>query len=486
MSDDVLGRIAGWCLADPKLTFVEEGPAVEVAGEPPLRLNLGVTAEEVLLSHRLSLAGAGEGALAQALALVNKRGSLLRGTVEAEAGTLAVDIEYPIYLDGLTRQNFLLATQEVAAAADAVSGLGTATAAAPEPKVVVEPAAFAAPAPMVADTIEMPASFPPATAGFAPTHEVPAGGMSAWAAPDPNLQPVARLEARVQLRVDERRGAWARVTGSNGWSGWVDDRRLLPMGGAPAVMPAAVPAPAYTPAPAFTAPIPVMAAQPAVFAPSHQVPAGGMQAWATPDPAAAPAAELAARVQLRIDETRGAWARVTGSNGWTGWVDARRLLPLGAGGGGGTIAMGKLALRPLPLVGAIALIVATFLSWMKALEAFATGSVNGWDLGLPILWTISNPGDQPRIGLILLIVGIIALGAALIPKAGRALAAITGLLGLVIGGLYVIQVIRYWGQDPINASAGDTLSHAVGIGPWIALAGGVLLLIGAIIPDRRS
>jgi hypothetical protein len=211
-----------------------------------------------------------------------------------------------------------------------------------------------------------------------------------------------------------------------------------------------------------------------------------MQAWATPDPSAAPVAELAAQVQLRIDETRGAWARVTGSNGWTGWVDARRLAPLGGGGGGGAVALGKMALRPLPLIGAIALIVATFLSWMKALDAFGTGSVNGWDIGLPILWTITNPGDQPRLGLILLIVGIVALGAAFIPKAGRALAAITGLLGLVIGGLYTIQVIRFWGQDPINASASDTLGNAVGIGPWIALAGGVLLLIGAMIPERRG
>ncbi len=488
MSDDVLGRIAGWCLADPKLTFVEEGPAVEVAGEPPLRLNLGITAEEVLLSHRMSLAGGGEGALAQALALVNKRGSLLRGTVEAEGGGLAVDIEYPIYLDGLTRQNFLLATQEVAAAADAVSGLGTAAAPAPEPKVVMEPAPIVAAAPVVADTIEMPASIPAATGGFAPTHEVPADGMSAWAAPDPNLQPVARLAARVQLRVDERRGAWARVTGSNGWTGWVDDRRLLALGSAPAVavMPVATPAPAYAPAPAYVAPIPAMAPQPAVFAPTHQVPTGGMQAWAAPDPSMPPAAELAARVQLRIDETRGAWARVTGSNGWTGWVDARRLAPLGGGGGGGAMALGKMALRPLPLIGAIALIVATFLSWMKALEAFGTESFNGWDTQLAILWTITNPGDQPRIGLILLIVGIVALGAAFIPKAGRALAAITGLLGLVIGGLYTFQVIRFWGQDPINASAGDTLGNAVGIGPWVALAGGVLLLIGAMIPERRG
>jgi hypothetical protein len=150
------------------------------------------------------------------------------------------------------------------------------------------------------------------------------------------------------------------------------------------------------------------------------------------------------------------------------------------------MALGKMALRPLPLLGGIALIVSTFLSWMKALEAFAFPSVNGWDIGLPILWTITNPGDQPRIGLIALIVGIVALGAVIIPKGGRALAAATGMLGVVIAGLYVIQVIRFWGQDPVNASAGDVLSNAIGIGPWIALGGGILLLIGALIPDRRG
>gem|GEM_PF-1810379 len=495
MSDDVLGRIAGWCRADPKLTFLEEGPAVEVAGEPPRRLDLAVAEEEVLLSHRLTLTDTGEDALPEALALANQRGSLLRGTAEMDNGRLVVNLEYPIYMDGLSRQNFLLATQELAGAADAVAALGAAAPAeAAEPKVMMEPAA--APVEKPADTIEMPAAPPePAAAAFVPTHEVPPGGMSAWANPDPSLQPIARLEARVQLRVDERRGAWARVTGSNGWTGWVDDRRLAPVGSAPAATPAAATpaaatpaaAPAYTPAPAYTtAPMAVTSPQPAVFSPTHQVPAGGLPAWGSPDPSAAPIAELAARVQLRVDETRGDWARVTGSNGWTGWVDARRLAPLGRTGGGAAMALGPLALRPLPLLGAIALIVATFLSWMKALQAFGTGSVNGWDIGLPILWNITNPGDQPRIGLILLIVGIVALAAAFLPKGGRALAGVTGLLGLIIGGLYVIQVIRFWGQAPINAGAGDVLSNAVGIGPWVAIGGAVLLLVGALLPERRS
>ncbi len=493
MSDEILSRIAGWCLADPKLTYIAEGPAVEVAGEPPLRLSLAITGEEVLLSHRMSLAGTGEGALSQAMALTNKRGSLLRGTVEADGSSLAVNIEYPIYLDGLTRQNFLLATQELAAAADGVAALGTASpAAAPEPKVVVEPApiaavaAVAAPA-MVADTIEMPASMAQPAAVFTPTHEVPAGGMSAWAAPDPNLQPVARLEARVQLRVDERRGAWARVTGSNGWTGWVDDRRLLALGGAPAVAAApVVAAPAYTTpaytAPAYTAPMAVTSPQPAVWLPTHEVPAGGMQAWANPDPAAAPIAELTARVQLRIDETRGAWARVTGSNGWTGWVDARRLAPVGSGGGGGAMALGGLRLQPLLLVGGIALIVASFLGWLRPV----LGGANGWDVPFGILWNSSGP-SHPRLGLLALILGIIAIGGSFLARQiAGAVGIVGGVLGALISGLYLFQMVRAL-SDSYGASASDSLGNAIGIGPWVALGGAALLLVGGIVAmSRRS
>jgi SH3-like domain-containing protein len=489
VSDDVLGRIAGWCLADPRLTFHEDGPAVEVAGDPPVRLGLAVTEEQVLLSHQQTVAGAGAEAAAKARGLVNQRGSLLRGNVDAEGDRLTVSLEYPIYLDGLNRQTFLLATQEVAGAADTVAALGTAApaqAAAPAveekpaagPEVILEPAAVA---PAVTDTVEMPAAATTMMA-FSPTHEVPPGGMSAWARPDPSLPAAAHLEARVQLRVDETRGAWARVTGSNGWSGWVDARRLVPLGGAPAVAAApsvaAAPvaaAPVYAPQPAAAYP-----AQAAVWQPTHQVPAGGLPAWAEPDPGAAPVAQLAERVQLRVDETRGAWARVTGSNGWSGWVDARRL----AGLGGGGMALGGLALRPLPLIGAVVLIVATFLPWLRS--TLFTPSANGWDLGLPILWNITNPGDQPRIGLILLIVGIIALAGAFVPKGGRGVAAAMGVLGVVIGGLYLIQVIRLFGQPPISAGAGDTLGHAIGFAPWIALAGGVLLLVGSLIPERRS
>jgi hypothetical protein len=248
VSDDVLSRIAGWCEADPALTFLPQGPEVEVAGDPPLRLAVTVTDEEILLTHRIALTGIGESGATSARDLLNKRGSLLRGTATVEGDQVAITIENPIYLDGLNRQNFLLAVHEVAGAADSAAALGLkapepAAAAAPEHEVPViapivpEPqvpvAVSPTPQPIagVADTIEMPVRSAPGT--WAPTHEVPAGGMSAWPRPDPQLAPIARLAERVQLTIDETRGAWARVTGSNGWSGWVDARRLLPLGAAP-------------------------------------------------------------------------------------------------------------------------------------------------------------------------------------------------------------------------------------------------------------
>ena len=486
MSDDVLSRIAGWCAADPKLTFIEDGPAVEVAGEPPLRLGLGLGEEEILLSHRLELAGVGKEAAAEALALVNKRGSLMRGTVQPEGDSLSVSVEYPIYLDGLSRQNFLLATQEVAGAVDAVNALGgkapaRAEAVAPvitqqpvtvEPAVVPEVLAAAAATPIAAapDTIEMAAPAQPAA--FTPTHEVPAGGMSAWVRPDPSLQPAARLEARVQLRVDETRGAWARVTGSNGWTGWVDARRLAPLGGAVTPSIATTPVVA-TPAPVVTPAVAVTAPMPAIWQAACQVPAGGLPAWATPDPAQAPVAQLAERVQLRVEETRGAWSRVSAENGWTGWVDGRRLAALGAAvapSRAGGLALGGLKIRPLPLIGGIALIVSTFLNWLQM------GSSNGFDIGLPFLWGgWEHGGDDPKLGIFTLIIGIGAVLLAVLPRTSVGVIRLLGLLTVVIAVVFAVQMML-WAGD-LGGGAGDAFTDGMSYAPYVALGGGILMLL---------
>jgi hypothetical protein len=81
--------------------------------------------------------------------------------------------------------------------------------------------------------------------------------------------------------------------------------------------------------PAAATPEPAQPAPAAVWAPTHLVPAGGMQAWATPDPSRPPIAMLAERLDLRVIERAADWAHVVASNGWTGWVDGRRLIGIG-------------------------------------------------------------------------------------------------------------------------------------------------------------
>ncbi|MFG2915996.1 hypothetical protein ACGF0D_24310 [Kitasatospora sp. NPDC048298] len=61
---------------------------------------------------------------------------------------------------------------------------------------------------------------------FRPTHVAPPDGMASWAAPDPT-QPTARLDALLPLRLLDRRGDWARILCSNGWTAWVDGRLLV-------------------------------------------------------------------------------------------------------------------------------------------------------------------------------------------------------------------------------------------------------------------
>lgn len=62
--------------------------------------------------------------------------------------------------------------------------------------------------------------------------------------------------------------------------------------------------------------------------PTHTVPEGGLEAWSTSELAGEPAAELQARVELVLVEQVGPAARVVGSNGWEGWVEAARLVPV--------------------------------------------------------------------------------------------------------------------------------------------------------------
>lgn len=211
------------------------------------------------------------------------------------------------------------------------------------------PASSASPAAAAANSA---ASTPGA---FRVTHTVPMPGMGAWTKPDPTVRPEYQLAARTELMVVEMLSSgWARVAGSNGWTGWVDGRMLVAAQAAAATPQVSQPAmqqpaqtwqqpvqpqtqpwqPTQQPQPAQPAQ-PQAAAQPMqpaqqMFRPTHAVPPMGMPAWAQPNPALPPAAQLAPGTPLTVAEyNQSGWARVVASNGWSGWVDGRMLVAYG-------------------------------------------------------------------------------------------------------------------------------------------------------------
>jgi len=68
-------------------------------------------------------------------------------------------------------------------------------------------------------------------------------------------------------------------------------------------------------------------ATPYEFTPTHVAPGDGLQTWAGPDPSR-PSARLDPLLPVRLADTRGNWARIVCSNGWSAWVDGRLLVAL--------------------------------------------------------------------------------------------------------------------------------------------------------------
>lgn len=74
-------------------------------------------------------------------------------------------------------------------------------------------------------------------AQWQPTHAVPPTGLPAWTAPDPAAPPVTHLDGRLPVEVVQRAGEWAWIHCSNGWTGWVDGRLLVPLDAPPPAPP---------------------------------------------------------------------------------------------------------------------------------------------------------------------------------------------------------------------------------------------------------
>ena len=315
---------------------------------------------------------------------------------------------------------------------------------------------------------------------WSPTHRVPANGMQAWDAPDPARTPVANLAAGVELIVRERRGAWANVVGSNGWTGWVDGRLLVEI---------------------------------PVFTPTHAVPQGGMPLWAEPDPSQAPIGQLPEGTGVSVEERTGAWAKVSTALSGTGWVDGRLLqAPVSAaspfppptaetappptdrtavydslGGAPATThpaaataaATTAATTRPLAfrkdrslsLIGAAIVIGSAFLPWTRG----AFGSADSFDVPAMFLFDYETTSSAPDWGIVVVVLGAIGLLIALSNMGKGALRTV----GIVTAAVVVLFLFQFWRYiDFLGGDMPSDVIETLSVGGPAMLAGGIMMITG--------
>jgi len=302
--------------------------------------------------------------------------------------------------------------------------------------------------------------------GFAVTHVAPREGLQVWRQPDPAGQVISQVQGGVQLQLLERRGAWARVAFSNGWSGWVDGRRIVEVGGPP-------PAAPTQPQPRPTQPQPVqprptqpqpIQPQPRLDAPPARGPSLRKREPSPFEPLDMPALQAPVRpteakpVPEPEPVPEPAPARPSPPSRFP-------ALPT----------IGNVQITPA-LIGAAGVLLGTILSWIRIEGARS----NAYDVPLAFLWDYKAGSDGGlKVGLLLLALAIFVGVFSVLPGQVAARRALGG-VAIGVAVLYTIQLQR------LLSAAGDaapSLLSALGFGVLVTVASGVGIVIDRSEPD---
>lgn len=267
--------------------------------------------------------------------------------------------------------------------------------------------------------------------GWVATHVLPEAPLAVWAAPEASAAPVATADPRLEARVIERRGEWARIEFANGWSGWVDGRALVPLG--------------------------------------RTIPPGGLPAWAVPDASVAPSARAEGGLRVRLAESSNGWAHVEFDNGWMAWVDGRALAPENARSA--PAAPRRRAISPLPALGAVLVAVGGFMPWATA----GGSSSSAWDVTLWALLTHRDSASSVKAGpflLLPLLACIPYLTRRAFPAAAYLVLAVIG-PALALSALVLITDVEGPGRP------------GLGLGLGVSLLGGLVLAAEVFLARPR-
>lgn len=147
-------------------------------------------------------------------------------------------------------------------------------------------------------------------------------------------------------------------------------------------------------------------------------------------------------------------------------VPVAPVTPAASPGAAAAPARYSLPFPPMALAGGVAIVVAALLPW------FGAGSLNALDLPLPVVWDFA--GDSAlKLGTVLIVLGVLGGGLSFVQRTAWLRRLLGGLTISAVTG-FTIQVLRF--IDESGGSFGD-LGEAIGAGVYVALAGGIALIV---------
>ena len=133
----------------------------------------------------------------------------------------------------------------------------------------------------------------------------------------------------------------------------------------------------------------------------------------------------------------------------------------------------------LALLGALAIALGAFLTWVRSSGDFNTANAN--DVSIQFLWDPIPADSQPSLLFLVLGAAVLVVIGTFVPAA-RVLAIIGGVIALVTAVLFFISVTRLLSDFDLDDGAFDV----VGLGWWLAGIGGIVAIVGSLLIPRRD
>jgi hypothetical protein len=134
----------------------------------------------------------------------------------------------------------------------------------------------------------------------------------------------------------------------------------------------------------------------------------------------------------------------------------------------------------LVAIGAIAVAVSIVLRWADLSQGQAIFRRTARGVPVQVLWDYTTKATDPSLLVVLVPVVVLCLLGIVVRRA-RSLALVAGTLAVLVGGVYIFQTHQALRAQRASLP-GISLGDFLGIAPYVCIAGGAIVLLGAAWP----